>query len=573
MPLARLLLLAVGCQNAAAPGASPISDFGNIGYTTVSGIDDRTGKTFLSGEDIYGPFEAGFGSQEDSILEGLGCSPASLGYVGGGIDTFTAEQMIAAACSVDLPRIEDDVYVSVLDECGGHTNDYHFHEGMACLYETLEGSTHSTKIGEAADEAQTPIYGKWEDYSMLSIPALDACNGHFGVTPDSSGDVIYHHHVAGLPPFTVGCYGPGTDPDDPDGPGILVSPQACRELYPGCGDGDTITVTTPSGSQPYDPFCPCFTGLTNVEEADEDASPLPSPSPPNQWVLAGCSTSDLLGDFDSNGVPTLGDAVFIANARVTLGTTGENPIACLDGDFDSDGSFTLNDAATVAEAQFGKNFLPWNDDQMSMNGEPELEPEPGTGRRELTEAPSLVPVTFKRGTSETEVDVYMDKPAAEWKGVSVQFTDGKIASVRMHQGETGQIMAQHAGGFFQAAELGGRGLSYPATGRVATVTFEEATDMGAMQIDYKSMNSYVVLKADPTCKLTRETKCATIFSKLTDSLAAAVAADAETAPKGRTKFSFFGLRREFKDKLTKKEPVGNDTDDPVGDGEELRARA
>ena len=39
-------------------------------------------------------------------------------------------------------------------------------------------------------------------------------------------------------------------------------------------------------------------------------------------------------------VPTLGDAVFIANARVTLGTTGENPIACLDGDFDSDGSFS-----------------------------------------------------------------------------------------------------------------------------------------------------------------------------------------------------------------------------------------
>jgi len=561
MPLARLLLLAVGCQNAAAPGASPISDFGNIGYTTVSGIDDRTGKTFLSGEDIYGPFEAGFGSQEDSILEGLGCSPASLGYVGGGIDTFTAEQMIAAACSVDLPRIEDEKYVSVLDECGGHTNDYHFHEGMGCLYETSEGSTHSTKVGEAADEAQTPIYGKWEDYSMLSIPALDACNGHFGVTPDSSGNDIYHHHVAGLPPFTVGCYGPGTDPEDPDGPGILVSPQACRALYPGCGDGDTITVTTPSGWRLYDPFCPCFTGGFTIfevadEEADKDASP--SPSPPNQWVLAGCSTSDLQGDFDSNGVPTLGDAVFVANARVTLGTTGENPIACLDGDFDSDGSFTLNDAATVAEAQFGKNFLPWDDSQMSMNG-----------RRGLTEAPSLVPVTFKRGTSETEVDVYMDKPAAEWKGMSVQFTNaGKIASVQMHQGEPGQIMAQHAGSFFQAAELGGRGLSYPATGRVATVTFEEATEMGAMQIDYKSMNSYVVLKADPTCKLTRETKCATIFSKLTDSLAAAVAADAENAasaaPKDRTKFSFFGLRREFKDKLTT---------EPVGNGEELRVRA
>ena len=33
----------------------------------------------------------------------------------------------------------------------------------------------------------------------------------------------------------------------------------------------------------------------------------------------------------------------------------------------------------------------------------------------VLQAPSLVPVTFKRGTSETEVDVYMDKPAAEWK--------------------------------------------------------------------------------------------------------------------------------------------------------------
>ena len=37
-----------------------------------------------------------------------------------------------------------------------------------------------------------------------------------------------------------------------------------------------------------------------------------------------------------------------------------------------------------------------------------------------------------------------------WQGVSVQFTDGKIASVRMHQGETGQIMAQHAGKSSQA---------------------------------------------------------------------------------------------------------------------------
>jgi len=69
--------------------------------------------------------------------------------------------------------------------------------------------------------------------------------------------------------------------------------------------------------------------------------------------------SDFMGDFDGNGVPTLGDAVYVALARMTYGHTGENPIACLQGDFDGDGSFTLNDAAHIAEAQFGKSWLPW----------------------------------------------------------------------------------------------------------------------------------------------------------------------------------------------------------------------
>ena len=31
-----------------------------------------------------------------------------------------------------------------------------------------------------------PIYGKWENFEEEELPVLDACGGHFGVTPDRS---------------------------------------------------------------------------------------------------------------------------------------------------------------------------------------------------------------------------------------------------------------------------------------------------------------------------------------------------------------------------------------------------
>jgi len=68
----------------------------------------------------------------------------------------------------------------------------------------------------------------------------------------------------------------------------------------------------------------------------------------------------LNADFDGNGYPTLGDAVYIASMRLQYGITGVNTIECMSGDFDGDGSFTLNDAAHVAMAQFDKALLPWD---------------------------------------------------------------------------------------------------------------------------------------------------------------------------------------------------------------------
>lgn len=220
---------------------------GDIGRTTVNGTDARTGKTFMVGESIYGPFEAGLNSAQDHILRQVGCIPASRGYVDAGIDATITEQMVAFQCDITLPRLEDGKYVSLLDECGGHTEEYHFHERLSCLYDGTSGG-HSTQLGRVADGKF--LYGKWEDTSVRQLPQLDACGGHYGLTPESPSLLVYHYHVQDRPPFTVGCYGPNDD-------GSLVTVAQCRTFYPGC-DGNSKTITTATGRQPYEKWCPCF---------------------------------------------------------------------------------------------------------------------------------------------------------------------------------------------------------------------------------------------------------------------------------------------------------------------------
>jgi hypothetical protein len=231
---------------------------GDVGLTTVSGTGgDDNPKSFAVGENIYGPFEAGFASSQDNILASLGCSTGK-GYVDGGIDTLTAESVVAKDCDVVMPRWDGDDYVSLLDECGGHTNDYHFHERLSCLFELSAG--HSTQVGEGLVDGDF-LYGKWEVYPE-TLPKLDACGGHFGRTPESPDVDVYHYHVQDKPPFTFGCYGPNED-------GGLVTLAECRARYSECGDGDETTLTvgendimgyTDGGTIQYDPWCPCFDG-------------------------------------------------------------------------------------------------------------------------------------------------------------------------------------------------------------------------------------------------------------------------------------------------------------------------
>jgi hypothetical protein len=86
---------------------------------------------------------------------------------------------------------------------------------------------------------------------------LDACGAHFGFTPDSPFEEVYHHHVQSHAPFSVGCYGPNLN-------GGPVSLEECRSYYSTCGDGDTVTIETAKGKFLYDPWCPCYENGSNV---------------------------------------------------------------------------------------------------------------------------------------------------------------------------------------------------------------------------------------------------------------------------------------------------------------------
>lgn len=201
-----------GCGGSTSPDCTTLPCAANYlndaGCTTVGGSNPTgTSKTTIGiCENIYGPFEAGFTSQQDGILAGLGCATGK-GYLAGGIDTLTAEARVNVDCGLtgdkELPRKDGSDYISLLDECGGHTNEYHFHERLSCLYE--ETGTHSTRVGEGTLEGHF-LYGKWEDYSKTQLPNLDVCGGHFGFTPDSPKKRVYHYHVQMIPPFTWGMF-------------------------------------------------------------------------------------------------------------------------------------------------------------------------------------------------------------------------------------------------------------------------------------------------------------------------------------------------------------------------------
>ena len=158
---------------------------------------------------------------------------------------------------------------------------------MSCLYEA--SGAHSTQVGLGIDGKG--LYGKWEDFDGSELPELDACGGHFGTTPDSNGEVLYHYHVQDTAPFTFGCFGPMVNEtyvtsctkcqffsifrslwhrttilmsfshrpfDVLFSQQRLVSVEECRAMYDSCGDDSTNLTVGDGETIQYDLYCPCF---------------------------------------------------------------------------------------------------------------------------------------------------------------------------------------------------------------------------------------------------------------------------------------------------------------------------
>ena len=88
---------------------------------------------------------------------------------------------MATNYGIELPRWQGTRYVGLVDSCGGHTREYHFHERLSCLFDATQPG-HSTQVGQMMDTQY--LYGKYEDQTTEELPLLDACGGYFGNWPN-----------------------------------------------------------------------------------------------------------------------------------------------------------------------------------------------------------------------------------------------------------------------------------------------------------------------------------------------------------------------------------------------------
>eukprot|EP00004_Rigifila_ramosa_P014451 TRINITY_DN3296_c0_g2_i1.p2 TRINITY_DN3296_c0_g2~~TRINITY_DN3296_c0_g2_i1.p2 ORF type:complete len:298 (+),score=51.34 TRINITY_DN3296_c0_g2_i1:25-918(+) len=198
---------------------NPINARSRVGMTTAGGIE------------IDGPMQWGF--VDGAACEGGTCPP--------GIDVPLCVATLEFQCGDTLNR---DLFP---DTGGGHTGryvnqTYHYHKDMPFVYDSTDAGVHSPLLGVALDGHG--IYGLWEGDG--AAPDVDACNGHFGVTPESVGNTVYHYHFTTDQPYSLGCYGP------------VASLAECEQMYPACTDPTYLSIETADGVVEYAVDCPCF---------------------------------------------------------------------------------------------------------------------------------------------------------------------------------------------------------------------------------------------------------------------------------------------------------------------------
>jgi hypothetical protein len=106
-------------------------------------------------------------------------------------------------------QARDAVANELFDLCEGHpeaNGQYHYHHDSPCF---VQGNPiqHSPLVGYALDGVG--LYGpRGVDGQVVSNAELDECHGHLGPVVSFNGEliVIYHYHLNGEFPYSLGCY-------------------------------------------------------------------------------------------------------------------------------------------------------------------------------------------------------------------------------------------------------------------------------------------------------------------------------------------------------------------------------
>lgn len=116
--------------------------------------------------------------------------------------------------ALDADR-RDAVANEIFDACGGHPAPggvYHIHGPSPCL-PRAEAGRHAPVVGWALDGFA--IHGAEDaDGQPVAEADLDECHGHVGPAPQPDGTVktVYHYHLTGTFPYTLGCFRGAVDP-------------------------------------------------------------------------------------------------------------------------------------------------------------------------------------------------------------------------------------------------------------------------------------------------------------------------------------------------------------------------
>lgn len=144
-----------------------------------------------------------------------------MGVIGVAVSGAVFFDAFEGGADADVYAVEDNTVVDgvpFIDSCNGHGLPtgltYHYHGIPYCISDALDTvGEHSKITGYLLDGY--PIYGP-QDVNGAVPTDLDACNSHFGPTPEYP-EGIQHYHTTETAPYIANCYvgevtGGGTAP-------------------------------------------------------------------------------------------------------------------------------------------------------------------------------------------------------------------------------------------------------------------------------------------------------------------------------------------------------------------------